>query len=121
VDTWSSDIVFPSTDDFLQAFGLEPIESDRDSAYCRYVKPSSDGNTEIDFSFNAAARSFQAVLRCGGNEIAAICSEKVKFIEIRHDKTMSGLHVVFDIDGVLSEALIALEPTLHCKWWLLSD
>jgi hypothetical protein len=32
---------FPSTGEFLEAFGIEPIEEDPSMAYCRYVKNQS--------------------------------------------------------------------------------
>lgn len=110
---------FPNSDDFLNAFGIEPIEEDPSMAYFRYVKTSPRGGLEIDFSFSAVAASFQVVLSCSGHEIATVSSEKVKSIELRHDGFGSGVHVVFDIQGITSEALITLEPKLNCRWWTL--
>lgn len=110
---------FPSTDEFLEMFGIEPIEEDPSMAYCRYVKVSPGGEVEIDFSFSAASESFQAVLRFSGNELATISSEKVKSIKLRRDASGSGVHVVFDIHGVTSEAWIKLEPEVSCHWWTL--
>lgn len=53
---------FPSTVDFLAAFGIEPVEEDPCMAYCRYVKQSKDRLHELDISFSAVAESFQVVL-----------------------------------------------------------
>jgi len=68
---------FPSTFDFLETFGIEPIEEDPSMAYCRYVKRSSDGRLELDMSFSAVADSFQVVLRCDGKKVMAVSSERV--------------------------------------------
>lgn len=110
---------FPSTDDFLQEFGISPVEEEPSMAYCRYVKASSGGELEVDVSFSAVSESFQVVLRCNGNEVAKVSSEKVKSIEIRQDVSCSGIYVVFDIHGLTSAAWIELEPRLNFRWWAL--
>lgn len=110
---------FPSTVVFLEAFGIEPVEEDPSTAYCRYVKQSMDGLQELDISFSAVAESFQVVLRFDGREIMAVSSEKVRLIELRHDQSGSGMHVVFDVYGGTSEAVVTLEPDLHCRWWTI--
>ncbi|AVC42566.1 hypothetical protein AL520_30050 [Achromobacter xylosoxidans] len=110
---------FPSTFDFLDAFGLEPLEEDPTLAYCRYVKKSSDCLQELDVSFSGVAESFQVIFRCGGKEVVTLSSEKVKMVQIRRDQSGAGLHVSFDLNDVSSEAIITLEPVLHCRWWLL--
>lgn len=110
---------FPSAFDFLETFGLEPIEEDPSLAYCRYVKQSSDGLQELDISFSGVAESFQVIFRCGGKSVVTLSSEKVKMVQVRRDQSGVGLHVSFDLNDVSSEALITLEPDLHCRWWLL--
>lgn len=110
---------FPSTDDFLGAFGIEPAEEDPSDAYCRYIKTSSSGELEVDFSFSAVSESFQVVLRCSGKEVATVSSEKAQSIEIWQEQSGSGIHVVFGINGVTSEAWINLEPELNFRWWTL--
>jgi len=111
---------FPDAYDFLQAFGLEP-EEDSSMGYFRYLKKSYNDQIEIDFSFSAICYSFQVVLLCSGHKLATISSEQVQSIKLRKDKLGSGINVVFDIQGVTSEALIILEPELSCKWWTLSS
>lgn len=110
---------FPSKFDFLETFGIEPVEEDPSMAYCRYVKQSSDGLQDLDISFSAVAASFQVVLRCGGKELVTVSSEKVRLVELRRDQSGSGIHVVFDIREGTSEAVVTLEPDLHCHWWTL--
>lgn len=112
---------FPSTTDFLETFGIEPVEEDPSMAYCRYLKRSSDGLSELDISFSAVAESFQVVLRCGGQELMTVSSEKVRLVELRHDGNSSAVHVVFDVVDATSEAVITLEPNLHCHWWTLQS
>jgi hypothetical protein len=112
---------FPSTDDFLDAFGIVPIEEDPSIAYCRYVKISSDGQVELDFSFNAAMESFQVVLRCGGKKTVTISSERVKQIKIRKTHTGSNIQVIFDVREGTSEAVLSFEPELYCHWWSLRN
>lgn len=112
---------FPSADEFLEIFGLEPIEEDPSMAYCRYVKKSVDGNQEMDFSFSAVSQSFQVILRCGGKELITISSEAVRFIEIRNDQSGAGVHVVFDAGSGASEAILVMEPNLHCHCWVLRN
>lgn len=110
---------YPSTADFFDAFGIEPVEEDPNMAYCRYLKESIDGLQELDISFSAVADSFQVVLRCGGKEVMTVSSEKVRLVEIRRDRSGSAIHVVFDIHDGTSEAVVTLEPDLHCRWWTL--
>ena len=110
---------FPSPADFLEAFGIEPVEEDPSMAYCRYVKQSIDGHQELDVSFSEVAASFQVVLRCGGKEVVTVSSEKVRLVELRRDQSGSGIHVVFDVHDGTSEAVLTLEPDLHCHWWTL--
>ena len=112
---------FPSELDFLEFFGMEAVEVDPSMAYCRYVKTSSDGNSELEFSFSAISESFQVVLRCAGHEMASITSENVSLIEIRTHRRGTGIHVVFDAYGGKSEAEVTFEPHLHCSWWYLRD
>ena len=110
---------FPSTTDFLEAFGIEPVEEDPGMAYCRYVKQSSDGLQELDISFSAVAESLQVVMRCGGRELVTVSSEMVRLIELRRDHSGSRVHVVFDVRDGASEVVVTLEPDLHCHWWTL--
>jgi hypothetical protein len=112
---------FPSAADFLDTFGIEPIDVDPTIAFCRYVKQSSDGHKELDISFSAVANSFQVVLRCGGKEISTISSEGVNRIELFHDRTGSGINVIFEMQGTRSEARVRLEPDLYCHWWALKN
>ena len=112
---------FPSELDFLESFGIEPVEVDASMAYCRYVKASDDGAGELDFSFSAVSESFQVVLRCAGHEMASVSSENASLIEIRATQRGTGIHVVFDAHGGKSEAEVTLEPSLHCSWWYVRD
>ena len=50
---------FPTRLEFLEAFGIEPIQEDPTEGYCRYAKQSRDGKTEVEFSLSAAGESFQ--------------------------------------------------------------
>ena len=52
---------FPSTSDFLEEFGIEPVEVDPTLALCRYTKKSKNSELEVDISFSAVMRSFQVV------------------------------------------------------------
>jgi hypothetical protein len=110
---------FPSTVDFLEAFGIEPVEEDPSMAYCRYVKHSTDGLQALEISFSGVAGSFEVVLRHDNNELAKISSETVRLIELRREKSSAGIHVVFDLHGATSEAVVTLEPDLHFHWWTL--
>jgi len=110
---------FPSPADFLEIFGLAPLEEDANTAYCRYVKRSADGRTEMDLSFSAVATSFQVVVRCDGHELVTISSEKTRFIKLRSDSAGACVRAVFDLHGVQSEALVTLAPELQCRWWTL--
>lgn len=105
----------------MEAFGLEPIDEDESMAYCRYVKRSDDGTRELDFSFSAVTDSFQVGFRCGGMEVMLVSSEKVRLIELRNDRSGTGVRVVFDFQGATSEAVVTLEPELHCYWWTLRN
>ena len=110
---------FPSELDFLEEFGIEPVDVDHSTAYCRYRKKSDDGLLALDFSFSAVSKSFQVVLSCAGNEIATVSAEDVRNIEIRRNQKGHGVHVVFGKDEGISEAEVTLEPALHCLWWSL--
>jgi len=55
----------------------------------------------------------------GGRDIFVISSEKTSAIEIFKNGLESGIKVVFDVNGVSSQAEIFLEPELSCRWWTL--
>ena len=110
---------FPSENDFLEAFGIEPIEVDQSLALCRYKVKSKNSGLELDFSFSAVMDSFQVVLKLSMQELAIISSENVKSIEIVRESSGAGVRVVFDICDSISEAKVIFEPDLSCRWWTL--
>lgn len=110
---------FPSKELFVETFGIEPIQFAPDIFLYRYLFTSRDGNTEIDLSFSGVTRSFQAVIRIENRELAIISSENVESIKLRRDKSGIFVHVIFEINGVDSEALVKIEPELSLKWWTL--
>jgi hypothetical protein len=111
----------PSVFDFLETFGLEPVEEDADmGTYC-YVKQSNNGLQELEISFSAIDESFQVILRSGGKEFVSICSEKAEFVKLWQDRSGSGVYAEFNIDEVKSKAVVTLEPNLHCRWWILRN
>ena len=110
---------FPSESDFLEEFGIEPIEVDPSLALCRYTVKSSRSDLELDISFSPVMESFQVVLRLPMQELAVISSERVKSIEVVRDGFEAGVRVVFDISDSISEAMVMFEPDLSCRWWTL--
>lgn len=112
---------FPSTNDFLEEFGIEPIEVDPSLALCRYIKKSKTSELEVDVSFSAVMESFQVVLRLATHELAIISSENVKSIELVRDSSGAGVRVVFDICESISEARVIFEPEVSCRWWTLRN
>lgn len=110
---------FPSENDFLEEFGIEPIEVDPSLALCRYTVKSINSDFELEFSFSAVMESFQVVLRLTMQELAVISSENVKSIEMVRDNSEAGVRVVFEICGSISEARVIFEPDLSCRWWTL--
>lgn len=112
---------FPSELDFLEAFGLEPVEEDLSIGMCRYIKYSKTPGVEIDISFSAIMKSFQVSLRLSKQEIATISSENVSSIKIVNDSQGEGLHIIFDICGSISEARVTLDPEITCRWWTICN
>ncbi|MDR0208991.1 MAG: hypothetical protein LBJ33_07485 [Pseudomonas putida] len=110
---------FPSEDDFLEEFGIEPVEVDPGLALCRYTIKSRNSDLELDISFSAVMKSFQVVLKLTMQELAVISSENVKSIEVVRDGSVAGVHVVFDVCDSISEARVIFEPDLSCRWWTL--
>jgi hypothetical protein len=110
---------FPSADDFLEEFGIEPVEIDPSLSLCRYIMKSHSSDLEVDFSFSAVMGSFQVVLRLAEQELAIISSESVRFIELFRDDAGAGVHVVFDICNSTSETWVMLEPDVSVRWWIL--
>ncbi|HEF4760088.1 TPA: hypothetical protein SAN82_002519 [Pseudomonas putida] len=110
---------FPSENDFLEEFGIEPIEVDPSLALCRYNVKSSNSDLELDFSFSAVMESFQVVLKIARQELAVISSESVRSIDVVRESSGAGVRVVFDICDSISEARIIFEPDLNCRWWTL--
>lgn len=110
---------FPSENDFLEEFGIEPIEVDPSLALCRYTMKSKNSDLELDFSFSAVMESFQVVLRLSMQELAVFSSENVKSIDVVRDSSEAGVRVVFDICDSISEARVIFEPNLSCRWWTL--
>lgn len=112
---------FPSTSNFLEEFGIEPVELDPSLALCRYKKKSENSELEIDVSFSAVMKSFQIMLRLATQELVVISSENVKSIELVRDNAGAGLHVVFEICDSISEARVTFEPEVSCRWWTLRN
>jgi hypothetical protein len=112
---------FPSTNDFLEEFGIEPAEVDPSLALCRYIKTSKNSELEVEISFSAVMGSFQVVLRLAMQELAIISSENVKAIELVRDNSGAGIRVVFDMCETTSEARVTLEPEVSCQWWTVRD
>lgn len=111
---------FPSTNDFLAEFGIEPEGTDSSLALYRYIQSSADGTVKLEFSFSVIMKSFQAVLTdLSDRKLAVISSEGVKCINLWRDNTGAGIHVIFDIRGLISDARVTLEPDLSCCWWTL--
>lgn len=114
-------VEFPSPTDFLEEFGIEPVEVDPSLALCRYTRKSKKYEIEIDISFSAVMESFQVVLRPAMQELAIVSSENVKSIEIVRDSSGAGVRVVFDNCGSTSEARVMLEPEVSLRWWTLRN
>ena len=112
---------FPNENDFLEAFGIEPVEVDPNLALCRYTKKSKNSEIEVDISFSAVMQSFQVVLRLAKQELATVSSENVKSIELVRDNSGAGVRVVFDICESVSEARVTFEPEVSCQWWTLRN
>lgn len=110
---------FPSENDFLEEFGIEPVEVDPSLALCRYTIKSKNSGLELDISFSAVMESFQVVLRLSMQELAVISSENVKSIELVREGSEAGVRIVFDICESISEARVIFEPDVSCRWWTL--
>ncbi|MDU8432785.1 hypothetical protein RYA99_26840 [Pseudomonas syringae pv. actinidifoliorum] len=112
---------FPSTNDFLEEFGIEPVEIDTSSALFRYVVKSKSSELEIDISFSAVMYSFEVILRLAAKEVATVSSEHVRSIEFMRDSTGAGIRVFFDFNESISEAQVLIEPELSFRWWVLKN
>lgn len=112
---------FPSENDFLEEFGIEPVEVDSSLALCRYIKKSENNELEVDVSFSGVMGSFQVALKVATHEVAVVSSEGVRSIEVFREASEAGLRVVFDIRGSISEAKVTFEPDVFCRWWTLSN
>lgn len=110
---------FSSISNFLMEFGIEPVEVDPSMAYCKYVLSSKKNSFEVDISFSAVMESFQINVRVNGDEVMMISSEKVESIKLFRQDVIAGVHVVFDMVGLRSEAKVLLEPEISCRWWTL--
>lgn len=112
---------FPSSYDFLEKFGIEPVEEDESINLFRYIKSSQSGEVEIDISFSEIMKSFQITLRISGREISTVSSESVRSIKFFSDNSGDGLHVIFDINKAVSEVRVVFEPDISFRWWTLSN
>lgn len=110
---------FPDKDEFLQLFGIQPIEEDPSVALCRYRLHSKSNNLELDLSFSAIQESFQVLLYLGEQQVVNFVSERTTQIELYRDSRESGLRVHFDVAGAAAEAIVTLEPEIKCRWWLI--
>ncbi|MBJ9978337.1 hypothetical protein IAE35_23205 [Pseudomonas sp. S75] len=112
---------FPSMIDFLEEFGIEPVEVDPSLALCRYVKKSKTSEFEIDVSFSAVMKSFQVVLRSSTQDLAVVSSENVKSIKLMRSGPEAGVHVMFENYHSISEARVIFEPEVSFRWWTLRN
>ena len=110
---------YPSKTEFLEMFGIEPVEEDPRMAYCRYVKCSVDGAKQIDVSFSEVSQSFQVVFLFGNEELVRVSSESVRAIRLERDNIGARIDVEFGMRDLMSRAIVILEPHLHCHWWTL--
>ncbi|WP_416051216.1 hypothetical protein [Cupriavidus basilensis] len=110
---------FPTKEEFLESFGVEPAEEDPSLALWLYRVRSQHSDTEVEVSFSGVAESFQVRLQCCGREVLTLVSERAKLIELYRDKAGSGIRAVFDVQGVSSEAVVILVPEVSCRWWVL--
>jgi hypothetical protein len=113
-------MTFPSEEEFLAVFGVEPAESDLSVGYFLYVFEDSGGPLKAMVSFNVTERSLQVRLLIAGRDEIVVSSEKVESLRIHQDGGSSGLRAVFNIDGMVSEAEVIVSPTLSCRWWNLA-
>ena len=112
-------MTFPSEEEFLAAFGVEPAESDPSHGYFLYAFEDCGGPLNVMISFNAIERSFQVRLLIAGRDVIVVSSEKVESLRIQQDGRSSGLRAIFNVDGVISEAEVIVSPALSCRWWTL--
>ena len=110
---------YPSNLDFLEVFGLDAVDVDESRACSYYRKFSDDGALCLDFSFSEIEHSFQVVLYHRDVAVMQVVSENVRSVALQCDKLSRSIHVVFGLDGAMSEATVTLEPAIHCDWWTL--
>lgn len=110
---------FPEKDEFLQVFGMEPVEEDASIALCRYRVHSESSNLDLLLSFSAVQESFEVVLYCARQEVINFVSERTTKIELYRDSSGAGVRAYFDVSGVQAEAIVTLEPEIKCRWWLI--
>lgn len=113
------DMDFPSPDDFLEAFGVDPDYVDEEDIFFRYSFKSKSEDYSASISFDAIAESFQIDLLLRGDEVMTISSEKVKSISIVDDVSWAGVRVLFDYNGLASEARINLRTDPKINWWVI--
>ena len=112
-------MVFPDKDQFLQAFGIEPMEEDPSLALCRYKVRSDERDLELLITFSAVQKTFELLLYCSGHEVINLVSERTTKIELYRDSSGDGVRACFDIDGAQAEAIVTLAPEIKCRWWLI--
>ncbi|WP_080052677.1 hypothetical protein [Pseudomonas syringae] len=112
---------FPSREDFLEEFGIEPVEIDSSSALLRYVIKSKSSELELDISFSAVMQSFQIILSFSTKKVAVISSENVESIDFIRNTSGAGIRVIFDLCKSTSEAHVLIEPEPSCHWWTLRN
>lgn len=54
-------MLYPSSYDFLEAFGLVPVEVDLSIGLYRYIQQANNTALEIDILFSVMMKSFQIV------------------------------------------------------------
>ena len=114
-------MIYPTREDFLIAFGIEPVKVDGDLGLYHYLLRSNEEDADLEISFSSVYRSFQATIIFQDRTIATISSEMVAKIELNNDIGNSMIRVIFEINGLIAEAVVKIEPKITLHWWILKN
>jgi hypothetical protein len=107
----------PSENDFLAAFGVEPIESAPQDGFWCYSFESDDGNA-VRLSFNIHERSVQTVWMFKGRAVCTVVHENADEIRISNEVGAANISATFahERDECRTQLRLQIAPDLEINW-----
>lgn len=105
----------PDETDFLDAFGLDPDESNPSDGFWSY-RFSDDSEVTLVLSFNQFAGSIQTDILVGNHIVETVCHENSRKLEIIKGERGHILKALCKSQGMSTELSVEFSPSINVQW-----